>query len=64
MPSYYVNKNAHSTGEHEVHIFTCPHMPELENRIYLGVFKNCRGAIKEAKEHFLNVDGCYFCSKE
>ena len=64
MPTYYVNKNAQPTGEHEVHTSTCFRLPELENRINLGVFSNCREAIREAKKHFSNVDGCYFCSNE
>jgi hypothetical protein len=38
MYKYYVNKNAQSNGDHEVHKESCSYLPNLENRIYLGVF--------------------------
>ena len=58
---YYVNKNPQTGGEHEVHQSTCSYLPEAENRIYLGDFSNCKDAIKEAKNHYDDVDGCYYC---
>ena len=61
---YYVNINAQLNGDHEVHRSECSFLPELENRIYLGDFTNCRVAMTEAKKHFRDVDGCYYCSKE
>lgn len=45
---YYVNKNAQSGGEHEVHQSTCSYLPDAENLIYLGDFSSCKDAIKEA----------------
>ena len=62
MPIYYVNKNAQSTGEHEVHKSDCNRLPEVENRKQLGSFDNCQEAVREAKKYFDNVDGCYYCS--
>ena len=59
MDKYYVNKNAQETGEHEVHISSCSWFPN--ERIYLGEFSDCRDAIKEAKKHYNNVDGCFYC---
>lgn len=59
--NYYVNKNAQSTGEHEVHNSLCRFLPEAANRIYLGSFLNCAEAVKKAKEYYTKVDGCYFC---
>lgn len=64
MKSYCVNKNAQDTGEHEVHTLDCDYLPETENQVYLGKFNTCHGAIREAKKHYSNVDGCYYCSKE
>lgn len=64
MSAYYVNKNAQATGEHEVHKSDCIFLPDTENRIYLGEFTNCKEAVKEAKKHYFNVDGCYYCSGE
>ena len=64
MPSYYVNKNAQSKGEHEVHKSGCSRLPETLNRIYLGEFERCAEAVKEAKKYYNNVDGCFYCSNE
>ena len=58
---YYVNKNPQSTGEHEVHNDTCEHLPEKENRMFLGVYDNCKDAVNEAKKYYSNVDGCFYC---
>ena len=60
---YYVNMNAQSTGEHEVHREDCSHIPNAENRKFLGNFDNCKDAVKKAKEYYSNVDGCYWCCK-
>lgn len=61
---YYVNKNAQSNGDHEVHSEHCSFCPAVENRIYLGEFSSCRPAVQEAREHYSAVDGCYYCSSE
>jgi hypothetical protein len=62
MARYYVNKNAQANGDHEVHVPTCSFFPEAENRIYLGEFTGCRAAVDEAKNHYSQVNGCYYCS--
>lgn len=59
--NYYLNRNAQSTGEHEFHTEDCSYLPDVNNRIYLGYFDNCRDAEKAAKKYTNNVDGCYFC---
>lgn len=59
---YYVNKNEQSNGDHEVHIANCSWLPELGNRIYLGDFIYCSQAVTEAKKHFYQSNGCYYCS--
>lgn len=64
MPSYYVNKNAQSNGDHEVHKDGCSWLPDLENRQYLGAFSSCHGAVAEAKKYYNQVDGCYHCSND
>ena len=63
MTKYYVNDNAQSTGEHEVHTESCSHGPDPSNRTYLGNFTNCKDAVQKAKQHYDNVDGCYYCSE-
>ncbi|MGG6231828.1 hypothetical protein [Tenacibaculum sp. SDUM215027] len=64
MARYYVNKNAQTNGDHEVHKLECTWIPNVENRIYLGEFDNCKDAVKEAKKHYTKVNGCYYCSRE
>ena len=61
MDSYYVNKNAQPTGEHEVHEESCSDLPEAKNRIHLGYFSTCRDAVIAAGGRYLNVDGCKRC---
>ena len=64
MARYYVNTNAQSTGEHEVHKDGCHRMPEPQNRIYLGYLSDAKEAVREARRYFSNVDGCYYCASE
>lgn len=64
MKDYYVNKNAQSNGDHEVHTSDCSHLPDYYNRQYLGYFTGCKEAIKEAKNHYSDVDGCFYCCYE
>ena len=61
MQRYYVNKNAQSGGEHEVHTTGCPTPPNLENRVSLGEHASCRTAVVKAREIYANVDGCKHC---
>lgn len=62
MDHYYVNDQAQSTGEHEVHKEDCTYFPS--GRTYLGYFSSCRNAVAEARTIYTNVDGCYTCSRE
>lgn len=62
MAEYYVNKNAQSNGDHEVHKAGCQYLPLEHNRIFLGTFLSCRDAVREARTHYPQVNGCYHCS--
>ena len=64
MAKYYLNKQAQSNGDHEVHKLGCSYLPNPENRIYLGEFPSCHGAVREAKKHYAKADGCYWCSPD
>ena len=65
MPAFCVNKNAQSTGEHEVHNLDagCQYLPNPSNRQALGLHSDCHGAITAAKKHYSNVDGCWYCAR-
>jgi hypothetical protein len=60
---YYVNTNAQSNGDHEVHTSSCSFLPDTTNRLYLGSFDSCGPAVREAKRTYPKSNGCYFCSK-
>lgn len=64
MNHYYVSMNAQPNGDHEVHKEGCSWMPRVENRIYLGAFASCWGAVQKAREYYLQSNGCYYCSPE
>ncbi|UFK97741.1 hypothetical protein [Kaistella faecalis] len=64
MKNYYVNKNAQSNGDHEVHHTTCTYLPSAVNRKYLGTFSTCKEAVKEAKKTYTKSNGCKTCSNE
>jgi hypothetical protein len=61
---YYVNKNEQTNGDHEVHTSECSWLPDVDNRIYLGSFSSCSDAVDKAKEHYDQVNGCYWCSND
>ena len=62
MPAYYVNRRAQSNGDHEVHESGCYYMPSDANRVYLGVLDRCQDAVREAKKHYAQSNGCATCS--
>lgn len=64
MKKYYVNKNAQSNGDHEVHSEYCQYLPNVENRKYLGEFSTCEAAVKEAKKDYSKSNGCKTCSND
>jgi hypothetical protein len=58
---YYVNKNAQSNGDHEVHTENCNYLPS--DKKDLGDFSNCKDAVTEAKKTYTKPNGCYYCSE-
>ena len=64
MARYYMNKNAQTNGDHEVHREGCNWIPAQHNRQYLGDFASCHGAVREAKRFDTRADGCKHCSPD
>ena len=63
MPYYYVNKNAQTNGDHEVHQTSgCPTPAAPHNRIDLGYHTSCHSAVQAARQYYSQVNGCYHCS--
>ncbi|MFD7308242.1 hypothetical protein [Promicromonospora sp. NPDC059942] len=42
----------------------CSYLPSPANRINLGSFSSCRGAVAAAKRYYNDVNGCYYCAKD
>ena len=57
--NYYVNNNAQSNGDHEVHSEGCVYMPH--DKRFLGNYTNCGEAVAEAKKYFRQSNGCKYC---
>jgi len=62
MAPYYVNNDAQTNGDHEVHHAQCSWLPQ--NRTYLGQHASCQSAVLAAKMFYPSADGCYHCSNE
>lgn len=62
--NYYVNKQAQTNGDYEVHVEVCVYMPSSANQKFLGEFHTCEEAVREAKKDYTKVNGCYYCCNE
>ena len=62
MARYYVNANAQSNGDHEVHRQGCYWLTLVTDSTYLGDFATCHGAVLEAKRLYSTANGCAHCS--
>jgi len=64
MPRYYVNNNAQSNGDHEVHKEGCFYLQFVQSKNDLGYHNICHTAVAEAKKAYATADGCKTCSEE
>ena len=64
MNYYFINKIAENNGDYEVHKVDCNFLPDDSDRLYLGVFSNCKEAMIKAKEIYDQSNGCYNCCSE
>lgn len=64
MVLYYVNRDTQDNDDHIVHKTGCWQAPVVDNRLYLGVFLNCRDAVREAKEFYPQSNGCDQCCRK
>lgn len=63
MPRYYVNNNAQSNGDHEVHSETCFYLQFVQSKNDLGYHDTCYTAVAKAKQTYSTADGCKHCSE-
>ena len=64
MPNFYVNRNKQDNGDNEVHRSDevgCQKPASLTNRVDLGWYSDCHGAVRKAKSLGYNANGCYYC---
>lgn len=62
MAQYFVNKNAQSNGDHEVHTSICNYLPQVQNRLALGEHSTCLTAVRQARITYPKSNGCRWCS--
>lgn len=65
MPAYYVNGNAQSNGDHEVHRedeVGCRYPAARHNRAQLGWYRDCVGAVLAASALGYKANRCYWCA--
>lgn len=65
MPNYIVNRNPQSNGDYEVHdqasSYGC--LPEPANRVLLGAYSSCSGAVSDANARgYRPANGCFYCA--
>jgi len=58
---YYVNKQSGYNNNHVVHAAGCPHLPNVDNRLFLGSFYHVNAAILQAKKYYAGAIGCENC---
>ncbi|RZJ69811.1 hypothetical protein [Flavobacterium sp.] len=61
MEKYYVNHNAQSNGDHEVHKESCRYFSSMTSRKDLGNHSGCASAVTEAKKTYKQSNGCATC---
>ena len=62
MYDYYVNNNAQSNGDHEVHKDGCYWLKLASNTTKLGLHSGCYSAVLQAKITYRKANGCKHCS--
>ena len=65
MPQYCVNRNPQTNGDHEIHNLdaNCSYLPDPPNRLGLGNHTTCHTAVRAAKQHYPQSNGCYHCAR-
>lgn len=58
---YFVNPNAQSNGDHEVHVDGCDWLKTILSPKYLGLYDSCTPAVAEAKQTYPTANGCKYC---
>ena len=58
---YYVNKQSGYNNNHVVHAAGCPHLANMDNRLFLGSFYHVNAAILQAKKYYAGAIGCENC---
>ena len=62
MPIYYVDNNARTNGDHDVHEASCRYLPN--NTTPLGQHSNCQNALRAASLFYHQVNGCFWCTAQ
>lgn len=63
MAIYCVNRQEQANGDHEVHKQGCHVWPAPQNALDLGEHPDCHSAVRAAKKHYSQVNGCVHCAR-
>ena len=61
---FFVATRAQDNGDYQVHRSGCRFLPTERRRQYIGSFDNGFHALKEARQLFVQSNGCASCSPE
>lgn len=64
MQHWYVEKEPNARSNFEIHRDGCNRLPSVEKRTYLGMFRDCRGAVERAGRLHLFVVDCARCAPQ
>ena len=64
MELYYVATYPKANRDHEVHRAGCQFMPMEHGRYFVGRFGNSFDALREARRHYIQSNGCASCLPE
>lgn len=61
MRFFYISTQADKNNMFEIHERECAYLPSLEDREYIGLFKNSKEALKKAIHAHPNASLCAHC---
>lgn len=64
MERYYINNNKDINGNNEVHKESCYWLSLVEDKTYLGYFKDGIEAVTKARNSSIKANGCIHCCLE
>jgi hypothetical protein len=64
MRKFYLTKNLNKDFEQIVHEDSCLYLPDESDTINLGLFEECKDALRESKKIAQKTNGCFWCCRQ